>query len=347
MCKYLWLGVALVLASAAPGAPFDDTPKDAPLPKGALARLGKPEKKSSQTGTSVVFAPDGKSVTWVSATANAITVHVWDVALRKEICQSRFAEEEAQATTSLAFTPDGKHVAVCTYHEGGGPAKITRFGESRIRLWDAATGKEVSRFEGQRGGDGTEFHSLAMASDGKTVITSRSDSVQVWDLAGGKLVQQFAFSKEEEGGVLFELLSPDGKRFASRLNANPVGLWDVAAGKKLHDIKDAGDPVAFSPDAGILAAADPDRIRLWATDTGKEIGSIKGTGRSAAFAPDGKVLAWVEMNRTVRVAEVRTGKEIHGYEAEGGPLAFSPDGKHLAAVCRDGTLLLWKVEAGK
>src|SRR5262249_31050702 len=184
------------------------------------------------TGMSVVFAPDGKSVAWVSATENAITVHVWDVATRKEICQSRFAEEEAQATTPLVFTRDGKHVAVGTYHEGGGPAKKTRFGGSWIRLWEAATGKEVPRFEGQRGGDGPESHSLALAADGKTVITSRSDSVHVWDLAGGKLDRQFSFSKEEEGGVLHELLSPDGKVFASRLNANPVGLWDVATGKK-------------------------------------------------------------------------------------------------------------------
>src|SRR5262245_50904146 len=124
-------------------------------PKGV--RLGKAQPQLRDAAQSVTFSPDGKSIAWVSTTSgadeNTVTVHVWDIAGRKEACRCTFTEDTAKATTPVVFTPDGKGILVGTYHEGGGPDKSSRGSDSRVRLWDARTGKELLRFTGQGGGD--------------------------------------------------------------------------------------------------------------------------------------------------------------------------------------------------
>jgi serine/threonine protein kinase/WD40 repeat protein len=63
----------------------------------------------------------------------------------------------------FAFTPDGKHIA------GG----LT---DSTVRVWDAATGKEVRRFTEHQ----APVHGVAFSPDGKT-IASCSDGIKLWE----------------------------------------------------------------------------------------------------------------------------------------------------------------------
>src|SRR5262245_46476579 len=99
MRSYLSLFLAVFLASHAVGEPVEGI------------RLGKPQAQKQDAQAALTFSPDGKSVAWVSTREgdeeNRITVHVWDVAGRKEVCQCRFSGDSAAATTPLAFSPDG------------------------------------------------------------------------------------------------------------------------------------------------------------------------------------------------------------------------------------------------
>ena len=66
----------------------------------------------------------------------------------------------------MAFTPDGDRLL------SGGD-------EAAIRLWDVATGKEVSRFpSGSKG-----LTAMLLSSDGKQLFTGGSDGVlRIWSM---------------------------------------------------------------------------------------------------------------------------------------------------------------------
>jgi hypothetical protein len=344
--------LAAAPAARAPNREEPDEPKDPSLPKGTVARLGKPEKQTAFPAATVAYSRDGKRIAWVTTAAanpkSTVTVHVWDTAARKEISRCEFAEDTAEATASVALDTNGKTVAIATRHEVVlGAGKSNRHGLAQVRLIDADKGKELPRFEGHRAADGSEIRTLAFSPDGKTITTNHDMEVQVWDVASGKIVRRFAFASEDDGGgIAYEIVSPGGGVFASCLNNGPVRLWDVDAGKKIREIADAGAPHALSADGKILAAQGQRDILFWSVGTGKRLGEVPGRigpRGTATFSADGKLLAWVDAEDTTHLAAVATGKEVGSFKSDGGHVAFAPDGKTLASMCRDGTVLLWKV----
>src|SRR5262249_5756426 len=149
----------------------------------------------------------------------------------------------------------------------GGKELVTAGPDGQVRLWDAATGRELRRL-----GKGAEpspprarRHALrphaALSADGRRAATCDAGGVRVWDVAAGKELRRF---KVEELGLLMALaLTPDGQGLLTSTHEDRVVLWDVATGKQRRrfEIKarkgDEGVPVAeavFSPDGKFLAA---------------------------------------------------------------------------------------------
>jgi WD40 repeat protein len=322
------------------------------LPAGAPARLGEPQTRQEPSELSVAFSPNGRLLGWVTTergqTRNNVSIHLWDLAAGKARRGCNFAADTAQATTPLVFSPDGQADALGTYHEEGGPAKITRNGVARVHVWNVRTAREKGAFPALQGGQGSEFRALAFSADGTTLSTVRDAAVQVWDVATGRQLRQFPIAVADEGGgISFEVLSADGKLFAGCVGNNPIHIWDVGTGTQLRRIRGGGSPAAFSSDGKLLAAV-ADRIYLWDVATGRQYRWLSGTAQTLAFSPDGKFLAWACTDGKVHVVEIATGNERHTFRASCAALAFSPDGRTLASACPDGTVLLWDVgPAGK
>jgi RNA polymerase sigma factor (sigma-70 family) len=265
----------------------------------------------------------------------------------------------------LAFLPDGNTLVAAD--------------ELSIRLWDAATGRELRRF-----GDG-HVQSISVSANGKRLASSpvASGPYRVWDLATGRLVR--TIDGPEWSSVV---LSPDGNLLAS-VGANAgrsgldsvVHLWDVNTGREIHLLNKHTDIVwslAFSPDGERLYSGGADKtIRIWDIAGGREVGRIEGCPNPVcllAMSPDGKWLASVGMHYDkysadklhwstfprVHLWDTATRKEVRqivapdvaidqrGFPADGfHALAFTPDSKTLVTTGVRNIVRLWDVATGK
>jgi WD40 repeat protein len=166
--------------------------------------------------------------------------------------------------------------------------------EGTIRLLDAATGKEIRRFEGHARGNGTRSVTrIDFAPDGRMLASVGTDrTIRLWDVATGKEIRQLApLAGDLDLVVRF---SPDGKMLVSKDGGN-VRLWEVTSGKELRRLQEAGGnpqiggaqqpagrplfsgqpvDVAFSPDSKTVAVGNMGSIILWETLTGKKLQEI-------------------------------------------------------------------------
>ena len=122
---------------------------------------------------SAVFSPDGRRV----AVGCARHVKLWDIAAGREV--RRFEEAFFPSARSrpgfrpqLAISPDGTVLAVAGADNASG--------DTSIRLWDVATGRELSPLRGHHG----VVQSLAFFPDGKRLLSGSSDTTAlVWELS--------------------------------------------------------------------------------------------------------------------------------------------------------------------
>jgi len=328
-----------------------------------------PDSRTLVAGGHGVFAWDvttGKEQTpvtpghfWVSGLAwaadgkNLITrgaaLAVFDFTNRKKLTAWDGHEGEVR---SLALSPDGQVLA-------------SGAGDSAVRLWDIAAGREIGQLAGGLGGT----RHLAWSADGQRLIASGTDGVlRVWDVARQRLERQFSVELE----LLDEMaVAPTGDTAAviawDFLNGRArITLWDVPAGKKRRQMEmvtsDFGPSgAAFSPDGRVLASSLADgAIHLWDVGTGKKLGECNGGGKdvlfTVIFSPDGRSLVSVPIEmlgqeeRIIRLWDIATGKEVRQFRGSARWVpgaAFSPDGRTLFTGGVDGTLRLWEVATGK
>ena len=93
----------------------------------------------------------------------------------------------------------------------------------KLKLWDAASGKELRTFTGHT--DAVQV--TAFSPDGRTLASGAADkTLKLWDAASGRELRTLAGHTDKVTSVAF---SPDG-RFAlsGRALDNTLKLWDVS-----------------------------------------------------------------------------------------------------------------------
>jgi WD40 repeat protein len=154
--------------------------------------------------TGVAFSPDGRLLASVS-----VEVRLWSVATLRPAGEPLSAP--GATLGSVAFSPDGKLLGT------GGPDDGT------VRLWDAATRRELATLRGHTAG----VDRVAFSPDGRFLASaSVDDSVRLWNVARRAPIGAPLLPDGPVQGLAF---SPDGTTLASVASADASGqvrLWD-------------------------------------------------------------------------------------------------------------------------
>ncbi len=359
---------------------FERVPGDVPtaydsLPADVAAKMKSGPDYGARTRAAI--SPDGKRI--VSNSSDEIVMRFWDVASGRMIAHAR--DEKSNINGTISFSPDGTRIVAGT-------------AESRVTLWDAATTKLVRTFEsGARQvdaiatssdgsriasssfmtpmmlwetasgrlirsfGDDSDANSIALAPDGKSILTGHSDyqrssgqtpkkTLKLWDANTGAVLREFDEPAQHVQSVAF---LPNGAVAVSAGYTRAEGagktevsikLWDIASGRNLRTIPVKGDysigQIAVSPD-GQKIVSGGSQLKVWDAATGRLIHELKGqtNPETVAFSPDGaRILAG---GQELKLWDVNTGRLIQAFKTldQVGPVAFSPDGRHFLATGDD------------
>jgi tRNA A-37 threonylcarbamoyl transferase component Bud32 len=197
---------------------------------------------------------------------------------------------------------------------------------------------------------------LAFAPDGSALASGAENGLltvrqlpsgeERWSVALGSPVRCLAFS-------------PDGRLLAAGLGEMGEGSVQVLSAADGEVVERHEEPerrvgsVGFSPDGGLLMAADLEAVRLWQVGSGRPVEPEGPLGRRpAALSPDGWRLAAYQDDGPVVVWDLEGGYETAQLDCPGLPLelAFGPGGALLAAICEEPpnkqlkVLRLWQTE---
>ncbi len=301
---------------------------DAPLPEGAVARIGSP--KWRHPGSSIkklVYAPDGKRLLSYGDSGTAV---LWDVATGKPAATFRGPDH---VLVLACVSPDGTRLATIGVSLTG-PTGNVGTPKYTARVWDAKSGKEIRSFAVDTSAQ------LALTPDATELVTGYVNRLTRYATADGKELGRF----ESKGLVT---LLPDGKRAIEHTRNGTdqrSRIVDVASAKELSFVPSRALYCSVASTDGktvVLGSlfSNDCELLVWDVEGGKQVKRFvapeKLLPKRLELSADGNRLYGVGSNGRF-VMSLGDGK-VHFVEKSSDPFAImetdsalSPDGSTIA-----------------
>lgn len=245
------------------------------------------------TGTveSMSFSPDGKRLATASGDR---TVKIWD--LTTGFCERRLDGYE-KTLNRVIFSNNGQQLASS---------------DTTVRIWEAETGKLVSKFPWKWVSSEWANKSMAFSRDDRLLAVASGRHVYVWDIAKEAVI----WHARSDDSIIHSLaISPDASRLLSTASDNTIKVWDLS------------------------------------TDRSANISEQSFFSRTfMCFSTDGnQVAAYYSGSQTIRVSNMTLAGHITELHVDGeglSDIALSPDNKRVASVSYTGTITVWNLETG-
>jgi len=340
-------------ARAAKGAPAPAnsvaSESEAPLPQGAIARLGTTRFRPMREAQGVSFLPDGRTLVMTTSDGH---LEYWDARSGRFL---RRLQVSTRPIHQALHSPDGRFVAL------RGSYELLRKPIQSVALVDAETGKEHLQLALEGRGeymaisaDGStiavdheklgiidtaaktevlirdfspaRIQSLGLSADGETVALGREGAVRLWRWRTGDAPKAIPVNDGSRNPPRVESVSfsPDGALLAVGGHRKGISLIDVATGQVRHHPTLEGpeswriQQIAFSGDGKLVATPiEPyygGGVAVWRCDSGKLFSRLEmpyESVRYIAFSPDGRLLAGVNnWNAGMSVWDLATGEQF-------------------------------------
>ncbi len=299
----------------------------------------------SPSGPSCCFSPDGGRLLLASSGSGA---EMYDVGSGRKL----LTVWQRNGVRGVSYSPDGT-----TFATAGGNLR-----DAQVKVWDAATGKELRSLTGLR----QETRDVCFSPDGTRLASvggtpHTQDEVRVWEVATGRELLALRGHTDQPNSVRF---SPDGTRLITTSDDHTVRIWDAVRGQSVPNfpvdlLRDTGDTggVTVSPDGSLVAAGlSSGTVRVWDAASGRErcaFPNQDGRARSVQFDATGTRLVAAQ-GWSVVVWDVATGKLLHTLKGHGAAVRdarFSPDGKRIVSGSgysgSPGEVKVWDAATGK
>ena len=203
----------------------------------------------SSVASTAIFSPDGKLV----LTANQ-DITVWD------------AQTGEQKQVLHAHTGWIRHIM---YSQDG--TKLLTEGDDAVRVWDAATLKEIVSLRGPN--TANSILGVAIDADARRVATAMNDyTIAIWDAETGKHIITLQGTPQWHTNSVF--FSPNGKTLLTA-TMKDGHIWDTTTGKKLATFTPGVRDASYSPDGTRIATAHDDgTVKIWDAVTGRHIRTV-------------------------------------------------------------------------
>lgn len=243
---------------------------------------------------------------------------------------------EGADINAVSFDADGSRIA-------------TSSDDNTVRIWDAATGVQLTTFTGHT----ENVWAANFSPDGAHVVSASRDlSARVWDAVNGSEIMALSGHRATVRDAVYD---PKGRYIATASSDKTIKIWDPESGEELRALTGHTARVsalAVSRDGALLASASYDgTVRLWRPLGGSLVKVFHGSGdlNDVAISGRGLKIAAVSEGGAGFVWSVASGERMARLSGHGKlfGVRFVDEGRKVATVGLDGVVRLWSAGTGK